>query len=176
MRRNWKNWETRKLFNKLNPWRKLNSFLIHKIWDRFRNFSKNKILPELFEHLFSFQEPPVLRLRLDKPKNDKKVQWRTDTVDNEHLNRKKSKCCCIYVKPKQFGESSSESEDECEHCFGHVELKKKRKGGGGGDDGDAGPSHDVGKDEGKSDEKPAPTQWLCVNFIVIYLYNRPNCV
>lgn len=41
------------------------------------------------------------------------------------MDKKKSKCCCVYVKPKVFGESSSESEDECEHCFGHVELKKK---------------------------------------------------
>ncbi|XP_053694789.1 E3 ubiquitin-protein ligase PPP1R11 [Sabethes cyaneus] len=72
-------------------------------------------------------EPPVLRLRLQKPPSSRKVQWTNGTVDNEHLNRKKSKCCCIYKKPLQFGESSSESEDECEHCFGHVELKKKNK-------------------------------------------------
>lgn len=33
--------------------------------------------------------------------------------------------CCVYRKPHQFGESSSESEDdECDHCSGHVELKK----------------------------------------------------
>lgn len=41
------------------------------------------------------------------------------------MDKKKSKCCCVYVKPRVFGESSSESEDECEHCFGHVEMKKK---------------------------------------------------
>lgn len=41
------------------------------------------------------------------------------------MNKKKSKCCCVYVKAKAFGESSSESDDECEHCFGHVEIKKK---------------------------------------------------
>uniref|UniRef100_A0A182UFH8 Uncharacterized protein n=1 Tax=Anopheles melas TaxID=34690 RepID=A0A182UFH8_9DIPT len=73
------------------------------------------------------EEPPVLRLRLQKPRNGKKVQWTNGTVDNEHMNKKKSKCCCIYVKPRAFGESSSESEDECEHCFGHVELKKKNQ-------------------------------------------------
>ncbi|XP_039449017.1 E3 ubiquitin-protein ligase PPP1R11 [Culex pipiens pallens] len=71
--------------------------------------------------------PPVLRLRLQKPRSDKKVQWTNGTVDNEHMNKKKSKCCCVYVKPREFGESSSESEDECEHCYGHVELKKKNK-------------------------------------------------
>lgn len=68
---------------------------------------------------------PTLRLKLRKPKNDKKVKWTTDTVDNEHMNKKKSKCCCIYEKPKLFGESSSEDEDDdgcTPHCRGH---KKK---------------------------------------------------
>lgn len=72
------------------------------------------------------QEIPTLVLRLHKPKSDKKVQWTAKTVDNEHMGRKKSKCCCIYVKPLKFGESSSEEEDECEHCFGHVEFKKHK--------------------------------------------------
>ncbi|XP_076308753.1 uncharacterized protein LOC143224182 isoform X4 [Tachypleus tridentatus] len=74
-------------------------------------------------------ERQVIRLKLKKPKPDKKVSWRSDTVDNEHLNKKKSKCCCIYKKPQKFGESSSESDDdddECQHCRGHVELKKKQ--------------------------------------------------
>lgn len=69
---------------------------------------------------------PTLHLRLNKPPPKKKVQWTNTTVDNEHMNKKKSKCCCIYVKPKTFGESSSESEGECENCFGHVELKKTK--------------------------------------------------
>ncbi|XP_050096607.1 E3 ubiquitin-protein ligase PPP1R11-like [Anopheles aquasalis] len=73
------------------------------------------------------ENPPVLRLRLQKPRSERKVQWTNGTVDNEHMNKKKSKCCCIYEKPRAFGESSSESEDECEHCFGHVELKKKNR-------------------------------------------------
>jgi protein phosphatase 1 regulatory subunit 11 len=57
----------------------------------------------------------------------KKVEWQEGTVDNEHMGKKKSKCCCIYVKPKKFGESSSEDEDECDNCHGHVERKKKNK-------------------------------------------------
>ncbi|KAG6452970.1 hypothetical protein O3G_MSEX007895 [Manduca sexta] len=41
------------------------------------------------------------------------------------MNKKKSKCCCIYEKPHRFGESDSEeSDDECEHCFGHVERRR----------------------------------------------------
>lgn len=36
--------------------------------------------------------------------------------------------CCIYEKPRKFGESSSsDSDNECDHCQGHVERKKKKK-------------------------------------------------
>ncbi|GFV69716.1 protein phosphatase 1 regulatory subunit 11 [Trichonephila clavipes] len=67
-------------------------------------------------------------MKLKKPKAKKKVAWSADTVDNENLNKKKSKCCCIYEKPRMFGESSSESDDdECEHCKGHVEHKHSAK-------------------------------------------------
>lgn len=67
-------------------------------------------------------------LKLRKPiKNRRHVAWHEGTVDNEHLNRRKSKCCCVYVKPHEFAESSSDSEDEeCEHCRGHVERKQKK--------------------------------------------------
>nr|CAD7196295.1 unnamed protein product [Timema douglasi] len=70
------------------------------------------------------QDVHTVRLKLRKPKPIKKVQWRSGTVDNEHMNRRKSKCCCVYEKPRVFGESSSESEDEeCENCHGHVERR-----------------------------------------------------
>ncbi|GIY88143.1 hypothetical protein CEXT_673851 [Caerostris extrusa] len=53
---------------------------------------------------------PSVRMKLKKPKKKKK----------------KLTGCCIYEKPKVFGESSSESDDdECEHCKGHVEQKHR---------------------------------------------------
>uniref|UniRef100_A0A8C6T7D0 E3 ubiquitin-protein ligase PPP1R11 n=1 Tax=Neogobius melanostomus TaxID=47308 RepID=A0A8C6T7D0_9GOBI len=58
------------------------------------------------------QEGRSLTIKLRKRKTEKKVEWSSDTVDNEHLGRRSSKCCCIYEKPRQFGESSSESEGE----------------------------------------------------------------
>ena len=66
----------------------------------------------------------TLRLRLTKKpsKNDRRVSWTPDTVDNEFMNKKKSKCCCIYSKPRAFDQSSSEDENEdkeCSHCKGH---------------------------------------------------------
>ncbi|KDR15185.1 Protein phosphatase 1 regulatory subunit 11 [Zootermopsis nevadensis] len=72
------------------------------------------------------QDVRTVRLRLRKPEPKKKVQWQSGTVDNEHLNKKKSKCCCQYEKPHAFDESSSSSEEECENCHGHVERKKKK--------------------------------------------------
>ncbi|XP_051821684.1 E3 ubiquitin-protein ligase PPP1R11-like [Antechinus flavipes] len=61
-----------------------------------------------------------LTIKLRKRKTDKKVGWSTDTVDNEHLGRRSSKCCCIYKKPRAFGESSTESEEEHDESCGHV--------------------------------------------------------
>lgn len=40
------------------------------------------------------------------------VTWDTSTIDNEGLGRKSSKRCCIFHKPRDFGESSSESDDD----------------------------------------------------------------
>lgn len=81
------------------------------------------------EDVRSQQDVHTVRLRLRKPKSKKQVKWGEGTVDNEHMNRKKSKCCCVYTKPRAFGESSSSdsSDMECENCHGHVERKKKNR-------------------------------------------------
>ncbi|XP_077052533.1 E3 ubiquitin-protein ligase PPP1R11 [Siphateles boraxobius] len=84
------------------------------------------------------QEGRSLTIKLRKRKTDKKVEWSSDTVDNEHLGRRSSKCCCIYEKPRQFGESSSESEGDDEegcgsaHCvLGHGRRDNQQREGGG---------------------------------------------
>ncbi|XP_016286419.2 E3 ubiquitin-protein ligase PPP1R11 isoform X1 [Monodelphis domestica] len=70
-----------------------------------------------------------LTIKLRKRKPDKKVEWSSDTVDNEHLGRRSSKCCCIYEKPRAFGESSTESEDEDDEGCGHTHcVRGHRKG------------------------------------------------
>ncbi|KAK5646526.1 hypothetical protein RI129_004990 [Pyrocoelia pectoralis] len=77
---------------------------------------------------------PTLHLKLRKPKIDKKVQWTNETVDNEDMNKKKSSCCCIYTKPKTIDDddssSSDISDDECDHCKGHIEKKKHKRNKG----------------------------------------------
>ncbi|CAJ1083652.1 E3 ubiquitin-protein ligase PPP1R11 [Xyrichtys novacula] len=85
------------------------------------------------------QEGRSLTIKLRKRKTEKKVEWSSDTVDNEHLGRRSSKCCCIYEKPRQFGESSSESEgeDDEEGCgsanciLGHGRRDHGQRGGRG---------------------------------------------
>ncbi|KAF7491212.1 E3 ubiquitin-protein ligase PPP1R11 [Sarcoptes scabiei] len=78
---------------------------------------------------------PSLKLRLrqssdENEQNEKQVKFKEGTIDNEHLNKKKSKCCCIYEKPRKFGESSSEDENDDEvdsghHCPNHCHGSKK---------------------------------------------------
>ncbi|XP_017079501.1 E3 ubiquitin-protein ligase PPP1R11 [Drosophila eugracilis] len=68
---------------------------------------------------------PTLQLRLEHPRDKRRVVFHAGVVDNEHLNRKKSKCCCIYKKPLAFDESSSDDDEDCEHCFGHPEKRKR---------------------------------------------------
>lgn len=48
-----------------------------------------------------FQESAVV-LTLRKPKSSKKVEWTQDTVDNEHMGRKKSKCTLHYYHSLHF--------------------------------------------------------------------------
>ncbi|MCO5591719.1 hypothetical protein L7F22_045711 [Adiantum nelumboides] len=69
--------------------------------------------------------PQVLTLRL-APRRKKTVSWQDGTVDNEFLNRRSSKKCCIFHKEKPFDEDSSDDDDEhaddCDHAKGKREC------------------------------------------------------
>lgn len=77
-----------------------------------------------------FSQPPVqtreevLSLRLDR-RRTKKVSWTAGTVDNEFLNKKSSKKCCMFHKDHGFDSDSSDEDGECEGkrvekaCGGH---------------------------------------------------------
>jgi len=67
----------------------------------------------LHEPSTSEQPPPQVQtvtLRL-APRMKKKVSWREDTVDNEHMQKKKSKICCIFHKDD---DCDSDDGDDCE--------------------------------------------------------------
>ncbi|KFY84009.1 hypothetical protein V500_09713 [Pseudogymnoascus sp. VKM F-4518 (FW-2643)] len=62
-------------------------------------------------------QQPVLRLRgaMRSPgeRNDRRIQWAEDVIDNEGLGRKSSKVCCIYHPPKaSIDDSSDESSSD----------------------------------------------------------------
>ncbi|KAK6996531.1 phosphatase inhibitor-containing protein [Favolaschia claudopus] len=52
----------------------------------------------------------ALHLRGGVRRTRQRVAWDEDVVDNEGCGRKSSKICCIYHKPKDFDESSSEDD------------------------------------------------------------------
>ncbi|CAF0760892.1 unnamed protein product [Didymodactylos carnosus] len=77
---------------------------------------------------------PTLLLSLERPRTGARVRWTEETVDNEFMNKKKSKCCCIYIKSSEIDDldenddgiddANKRSDDNefshCEHCRYHV--------------------------------------------------------
>ncbi|KAK9761762.1 Type 1 phosphatases regulator ypi1, variant 2 [Basidiobolus ranarum] len=58
---------------------------------------------------------------------NRRVRWDESVVDNEGLGKKKSKICCIYSKPRAFGESDSdESDTESESDNERIHRTKRR--------------------------------------------------
>ncbi|KZV50919.1 type 1 phosphatases regulator ypi1 [Dorcoceras hygrometricum] len=72
------------------------------------------------------EHPSVLVLKLKCPK--KKVSWKEGTVDNEFMNKKSSKKCCIFHKEKPFDEDDSDAEGEgdCDHDHGGDEGDRNK--------------------------------------------------
>ena len=63
---------------------------------------------------------------LKKKPKPKGVKWDESTaIDNENMGKKSSKVCCIYHKPRAFGES--DSEDECDHAKNAYDRMPKNK-------------------------------------------------
>lgn len=46
------------------------------------------------------------------PLPERRVSWDAAAIDNENMNKKKSKKCCIFHKQRPFGESSSDSDSD----------------------------------------------------------------
>ncbi|KIH60759.1 protein phosphatase inhibitor [Ancylostoma duodenale] len=74
------------------------------------------------------KEDLVLRLRSAPADDGPHVTWAPDVIDNEHLGRLKSNCCCIYTRPRVWDDPSTWEQDEAEteHCRGHT-LPPPRK-------------------------------------------------
>uniref|UniRef100_A0A7E4WA97 E3 ubiquitin-protein ligase PPP1R11 n=1 Tax=Panagrellus redivivus TaxID=6233 RepID=A0A7E4WA97_PANRE len=67
-------------------------------------------------------QPTQLVLRLQPRPQERRVTFTPETVDNEHMGRLKSNCCCIWVPPRKWDDPSTwtPDESETEHCRGHT--------------------------------------------------------
>ena len=77
---------------------------------------------------------PPTHLRLKLKRRVRKVRFTEDTVDNEDLCRKKSKCCCIFHRQRSFdsdgsGDDGSNQGSDCEESA----AKRQRSAGGDAD-------------------------------------------
>lgn len=80
-------------------------------------------VPEGSHTITISQAPALLQLRADDSKKDtkakkkakSKVRWDEKVVDNEFMNKKKTKICCIFHPNTPL----DSDEEECEHEHGH---------------------------------------------------------
>ena len=57
----------------------------------------------LNKNTFSIPKSLVLRLRSSKKeKSPKSITWDPSVIDNEFLNKKKSKSCCVFCQRSKF--------------------------------------------------------------------------
>ncbi|VDD85970.1 unnamed protein product [Enterobius vermicularis] len=55
--------------------------------------------------------------------SEPRVRWTADTVDNEMMGKKKSKCCCIYKKPRKWDEDSDSSDSgKCQFTLQKIDI------------------------------------------------------
>ena len=60
------------------------------------------------------EEPKESKKHYLALKLPKRVTWSEDTIDNEHMGKKKSNICCIYHKPKLSPDDPDTS--SCDSC------------------------------------------------------------
>ncbi|OAL39250.1 hypothetical protein AYO20_01568 [Fonsecaea nubica] len=78
----------------------------------------------------------------------RQITWAEDVVDNEGLGRKSSKVCCIYHKPREFGESSSEDDSSSDSS------SDSDSDAGGSDSPDDGGARMSGNRKGQKHDRP----------------------
>ncbi|KAL8030997.1 hypothetical protein ABFS82_14G319200 [Erythranthe guttata] len=97
-----------------------------------RSSGRQQIIPALSTTIIietasssSQQQPQItdsLVLKLRRPK--KSVSWKEGTVDNEFMNKKSSKKCCIFHKEKPF-DDDDDDDDDSDHDHDHDGRKNE---------------------------------------------------
>ncbi|EYB93446.1 hypothetical protein Y032_0182g897 [Ancylostoma ceylanicum] len=97
-------------------------------WKTGVNHKLEQVCYQFSIDLLNVKEDLVLRLRSAPADDGPHVTWAPDVIDNEHLGRLKSNCCCIYTRPRVWNDPSTWEQDEAEteHCRGHT-LPPPRK-------------------------------------------------
>jgi len=75
----------------------------------------------------------TLRLRAEPEERTpaRRIQWAEDVVDNEGMGKKSSKVCCIYHKPREAGDASSDessSSSSSDESDGEPDLSRAQPG------------------------------------------------
>ncbi|KAF5104944.1 hypothetical protein DV451_000105 [Geotrichum candidum] len=66
------------------------------------------IIPSTITTVITETEPSAGTLHLEAQERGERpgVRWTDDVIDNEHMNKKKSKICCIFHKTREFDSDS----------------------------------------------------------------------
>lgn len=69
--------------------------------------------PPVFQSSFVSDQDNEVRgiIRLTGVSSERRVRFDETAIDNEGMGRRKSKICCIYHKPREYDESSSNDTD-----------------------------------------------------------------
>ena len=81
---------------------------------------------------------PPTHIKLKLKRRRSRVRWAEEVVDNEDLCRKKSKCCCVYHRPRGLDDSSGDEDDG-----GQKDAVPCRRGEDAAGDGAAGDGAEV---------------------------------
>ncbi|CDO55449.1 hypothetical protein DV495_000594 [Geotrichum candidum] len=109
------------------------------------------IIPSTITTVITETEPSAGTLHLEAQERGERpgVRWTDDVIDNEHMNKKKSKICCIFHKTREFGESSSESDSSSSSSSSDSDSDFE----GFGNDNSAPGRRNLSKDEASDSEK-----------------------
>lgn len=78
-----------------------------------RTISIEEITPVL--QLRAADEGEAQQQRRSARSQRPRVRWETDVVDNEHMNKKKTKICCIFHPQQEFSDEEPECHSDHDH-------------------------------------------------------------
>lgn len=81
-----------------------------------RTISLEEVTPVL--QLRAADEGEAQQQRRTSRSQRPRVRWESDVVDNEHMNKKKTKICCIFHPQQEFSDEELECPSDHDHSSG----------------------------------------------------------